>query len=133
MYTISKEFHFSASHQIVGVGDDHPCARLHGHNYVVIVELQSLTLDDKGFVRDYLELKDFKELIDQKFDHRHLNDISELEFTSAEYLAKWFYNWCNAKWIETSAVTVCETPKTRAEYRPQSNSSQSNRSQNNRL
>ncbi|HUM68046.1 MAG TPA: 6-carboxytetrahydropterin synthase, partial [Chloroflexota bacterium] len=35
MYTISKQFHFSASHQLNGLPLEHQCARLHGHNYEV--------------------------------------------------------------------------------------------------
>ncbi|MFI6697695.1 6-pyruvoyl trahydropterin synthase family protein [Streptomyces sp. NPDC050509] len=51
---ISKEFHFSASHQLDGLPEDHPCGRLHGHNYVVALELSAPTdgLDTTGFVRD---------------------------------------------------------------------------------
>ena len=39
MYTIAKQFSFSASHVIDGVPEDHPCGRLHGHNYTVEVQL----------------------------------------------------------------------------------------------
>src|SRR5262249_12296187 len=35
MYTITKRFAFSASHIIGGLLPDHPCGRLHGHNYEV--------------------------------------------------------------------------------------------------
>ena len=72
MFRISKEFHFSASHQLTQMPDDHPCARLHGHNYVVVLELQGEALNPYGFVRDYLELKAFKDYIDDTLDHRHL-------------------------------------------------------------
>ena len=48
MYTIAKRFAFSASHVIGGLPADHPCARLHGHNYEVEVVLQSPTLDAVG-------------------------------------------------------------------------------------
>jgi 6-pyruvoyltetrahydropterin/6-carboxytetrahydropterin synthase len=40
MYTIAKRFAFSASHVIGGLSVDHPCGRLHGHNYEVEVSLQ---------------------------------------------------------------------------------------------
>ncbi len=43
MYTIAKRFTFSASHVIGGLPEEHPCARLHGHNYEVEVVLQSTT------------------------------------------------------------------------------------------
>ncbi len=50
MYRITKEFHFSASHQLCHLHQNHPCARMHGHNYIVEVELASETLDEDGFV-----------------------------------------------------------------------------------
>ena len=52
MYRISKEFSFSASHRLLGLPDGHPCARLHGHNYRVEVELSAADLNRYGFVRD---------------------------------------------------------------------------------
>jgi 6-pyruvoyltetrahydropterin/6-carboxytetrahydropterin synthase len=123
MYTITKEYHFSASHRLFGLAEDHPCSRLHGHNYVVEVELQSERLNDAGFVRDYHELDTLKTYIDDKIDHRHLNDIFGDDGTTAEKLAKHFYDWCKEKWPEVSAVRVKETPKTCAVYSPQSPSS----------
>ncbi len=118
MYTISKEYHFSASHVLHGLSDDHPCSRLHGHNYVVEVELCSETLNESGFVRDYNELNALKVYIDSEIDHRHLNDVLGENETSAEKIARHFYEWCKARWPEVSAVRVKETPKTCAEYRP---------------
>lgn len=118
MFTITKQFTFSASHQLKELPDDHPCARLHGHNYIVEVELQSKKLDKKGFVRDYTELKTLKDMIDTNLDHRHLNDVLGDDLITAEQLAKWLYEWCRKQWPEVVAVRVSETPKTWAEYRP---------------
>ena len=116
MYTITKEFHFSASHQLDGLPDDHQCARMHGHNYIVEVILQADKLNDVGFVVDYGDLKPLKHYLDDCFDHRHLNDVLPFQ-TSAENIAKYLYDWCKAQWQETVAVRVSETPKTWAEYR----------------
>lgn len=118
MFRIFKEFHFSASHQLFGLAEDHPCARLHGHNYVVEVELQSETLDSTGFVRDYRELAPFKTYVDDHLDHRHLNDVLGDGCVTAEHMARHFHDWCKAKWPEVCAVRVRETPKTCSEYRP---------------
>lgn len=117
MFRISKEFHFSASHRLEHLPDDHQCARLHGHNYVVVVELASKTLNSDGFVRDYHALSPLKEYIDGQFDHRHLNDVMDVPST-AENMAKHFFDWCRARWPEVTAVKISETPKTWAEYRP---------------
>ena len=118
MYRITKEFAFSASHQLKGLAEGHPCARLHGHNYVVVIELAGEALDQHGFVRDYHELAPLKTYIDDQLDHRHLNEVLGDDCVTAERLARHLYDWCAARWPETSAVRVSETPKTWAEYRP---------------
>lgn len=118
MYRICKEYHFSASHQLIHLPEDHPCARMHGHNYVVEVELCSEELNEHGFVRDYRELDALKIYIDEHLDHRHLNDVLGDACVTAEQLAKHFYEWCAGRWLEVSAVRVKETPKTMAEYKP---------------
>lgn len=115
MYTISKEFHFSAAHQLNGLPDNHQCSRLHGHNYIVVVELQCNQLNDVGFVVDYGNLSPLKTYIDNILDHRNLNDVLPFQ-TSAENLAKHFYEFCKEHWDETSSVKVSETPKTWAIY-----------------
>ncbi len=118
MFRISKEFRFSASHQLTHLPAEHQCARLHGHNYVVVVELEAETLNGDGFVRDYHELKPLKDYIDEAFDHRHLNDVMGNTPSTAEHLARHFYEWCAERWPEAASVRVSETPATWAEYRP---------------
>ena len=118
MYVIAKKFPFSASHQIKNLPPTHRCARLHGHNYTVEVELRSETLDEAGFVRDYSNLDALRDYITEKFDHRHLNDVVGEDKTSAEHLARHFYDWGKAQWPEVSAVRVSENVNTVAEYRP---------------
>ncbi|MFD6156441.1 6-carboxytetrahydropterin synthase QueD [Nocardia sp. NPDC060256] len=121
MLRITKDFQFSASHRLDHLPADHQCARLHGHNYVVQLELSAASPDDlneAGFVRDYGDLSDFKKWIDAEIDHRHLNDVLPDRNPSAENLAVWIYETWSARFAEISAVRVSETPKTWAEYRP---------------
>jgi 6-pyruvoyltetrahydropterin/6-carboxytetrahydropterin synthase len=119
-YRISKEFHFSASHRLDGLPDGHPCGRLHGHNYVVLLELSAPAggLDATGFVRDYGDLKEFSGWLDHEVDHRHLNEVVTDRNPSAENLCHWLYERWSPRYPELSAVRVSETPKTWAEYRP---------------
>lgn len=118
MYTIIKSFAFSASHRIGGLPAEHPCSKLHGHNYTVEVVLQGASLNEVGFVRDYRDLDDFKQFLDRTVDHRHLNEVMGHDRTTAEELARWFFTWSRERWPEVTAVRVSETPKTWAEYRP---------------
>lgn len=112
-YTITKEFHFSAAHRLDGLPEDHQCARDHGHNYRVIVGLSADHLDSVGFVRDYGDLSEIKDWIDQTFDHRMLNDVIDFNPT-AENLAGHIWQWAVQRWPEVSTITVCETDKTSA-------------------
>jgi len=115
MYTIRKEFAFSASHCLGGLAEDHPCSRVHGHNYVVTVELQAGALDKVGMVVDYRKLEPIKKYIDEELDHRHLNDVVDFNPT-AENLAHFLYYKFNLQFPWLVSVTVSETPKTMAKY-----------------
>src|SRR5215217_6167225 len=68
-------------------------------------------------VRDYNELSPFKDFIDDKLDHRHLDDIIDGPST-AKNLARFLYDFARGMWPEVVAMRVSETPKTWAEYRP---------------
>ena len=117
MYKISKQFFFSASHVLDFLPEDHPCARLHGHNYIVTVHLKSETLDEYGFVKDYKSLKTVKQFINETLDHRHLNDRIPGPPTS-ENIARFLYEQFKPEIPELYAVEVSETPQTSCIYEP---------------
>lgn len=117
MYKITKEFHFSASHQLKGLPEEHPCSRLHGHNYIIKVELSSETLDEVGFTVDYRELDSVKKFIDRELDHQHLNEVLPFNPT-AENMAQYLYEIFWRMQPTVTAVEVSETPKTNARYEP---------------
>jgi 6-pyruvoyltetrahydropterin/6-carboxytetrahydropterin synthase len=124
MYTITKQFTFCASHQLLQLAErnpNHPCARLHGHNYVVELELRAPALNDVGFVRDFGDLALIRHWIDRVLDHQHLNvalNTPDGSGTTAEALARTIFHQWDDVFPELSAVRVSETPKTWAEYRP---------------
>ena len=117
MYTISKTFEFSASHNLIGLQAGHPCSRVHGHNYTVTIEMKKEQLCKDGFVLDYREMQPIKEYLDRAFDHKHLNDFFEGQ-PSAERIACNIYQILVPAYPFLSAVTVSETPKTFARYEP---------------
>ena len=123
MFEICKRFVFSASHQLDGLPDGHQCARLHGHNYTVEIELSAARLNRHGFVVDFGDLAPIKQFLDTVFDHRHLNDVfKQLDYdfpTTSEHLAVFLADWCSRMYPSwpVTAVTVSETPATWATYR----------------
>ena len=123
-YRIDKEFAFSASHRLEGLPEDHQCARLHGHNYVVKVRLTAQRVNDTGFVLDYGELAPVKKMIDDTLDHRHLNDVLPASVGNptaenlARHLAILVTDVVALPVGVTVAVGVSETPKTWAWWSP---------------
>jgi 6-pyruvoyltetrahydropterin/6-carboxytetrahydropterin synthase len=115
MFTISKRFDFSASHQLSGLPEGHQCARLHGHNYELHLTLTDDKLDETGFVKDYGQLDFVKTFIDNTLEHRHLNDLFPFNPT-AENMAKYFYTVFKQTYPQLIQVTIKETEKTTATY-----------------
>lgn|SRR5574337_2089085 len=120
MFKIAKTFAFSASHQLTHLAEPHPCARLHGHNYVVCCVLIAPATDPRtGFVVDYRDLDAVKTYLDTTLDHRHLNDVfGDPRLTTAEQLARSIFLQFAAAFPALQAVGVSETPKTWAWYKP---------------
>jgi len=118
MYTISKEFSFSAAHSLRNLPASHPCKRMHGHNYKVILEISGTHLNEAGMLIDYRALDFLKEHLEYKYDHLCLNDVMS-ENPTAENLAKEIALFCREKLKNQDVkikVTVCETEKTKASW-----------------
>jgi 6-pyruvoyltetrahydropterin/6-carboxytetrahydropterin synthase len=124
VFELSVEAQFSAAHCIRG----HPgrCARLHGHNYRVVVSVSAERLDEQGMVMDFADLKAIcNEAIDP-LDHTALNDLpafTEVNPT-AEELARHIYrsvvakvSGATAKRVSLDRVTVYESQTSYATYR----------------
>lgn len=112
--TITKEFHFSASHQLFNLEAGHPCGRMHGHNYIIKIELKG-SPNKIGFIQDYNDLKSIKNWIDDTLDHKHLNDIFDFNPT-VELMCIYIYNKFKKEFPLLNAIEMSETPKTNCRY-----------------
>lgn len=109
---LGKTYEFSAAHHLVKVPDGHPCKRVHGHNYVVEIEVRG----DIAAINDFCNGIDFHDLdkvvkpIIAQIDHQSLNDF--IENPTAERLAQWLLRQIldnSSKYVYS--VKVWETPK----------------------
>lgn len=84
MYTVTKRMEISGAHHLTL---DYPskCSRLHGHNWIITVTVQSETLDRNGMVVDFTKIKD----IVNQLDHQNINDVLKGINPTAENIAKW--------------------------------------------
>jgi 6-pyruvoyltetrahydropterin/6-carboxytetrahydropterin synthase len=91
MYTIFKDFSFSAAHAIRG--HTRGCQNLHGHNYRVRVHLAAGELDALGMVLDFSDLKTMMQEIVGPFDHQVINEIPPFDErnTTAELISRYVF------------------------------------------
>ena len=84
MYEVRKRIEISAAHRLM-LDYESKCTNLHGHNWIIDVFLRSETLNKKGMIMDFTEIK---RKIQDKFDHKVIND--EVDFNpTAENIAKY--------------------------------------------
>jgi 6-pyruvoyltetrahydropterin/6-carboxytetrahydropterin synthase len=124
VYEISKEFLFSAAHQIRFHGGK--CERLHGHNWRVRVHATASELNRIGMVVDFADLQAMVREVGQRFDHQNVNQVPPFDElnTTAELLARHFYEEVGRRLSEresgrvrVSKVEVWENEGSLAVYR----------------
>lgn len=106
MFTIFKDFSFSAAHAIRG--HTRGCQNLHGHNYRVRVHLRAERLDGLGMVLDFADLKAMMGEIVGPFDHRVINEIPPFDErnTTAELLSQYVYEEVERRLADQDRVRV---------------------------
>ncbi len=118
---LSVTVDFAAAHQLHGYEGN--CARLHGHNWKIVVEVSGQKLDGVGMVMDFKTMKKAAREAAKTLDHYFLNDIAPFDQINptAEHIAVWFFvtlsgalNQPNAR---VSAITVWENDYSAVTYR----------------
>jgi 6-pyruvoyltetrahydropterin/6-carboxytetrahydropterin synthase len=119
MYKITIETHFSSAHQLVGYNGD--CERIHGHNWIIKVQVIPQKLDKVGIGFDFKKLKLMVNEFISKFDHQMLNTIppfDEINPTS-ENIARVIFDELKVKLpedIRVYSVEVKESEKCSVVY-----------------
>ena len=105
------------AHHLPHVPEGHKCGRLHGHSFMVRLEITGEVDPHTGWIMDFAELKAaFKPTYD-RLDHYYLNDIPGLENPTSEVLAKWIWDEMKPRVPLLSAVMVKETCTAGCVYR----------------
>jgi 6-pyruvoyltetrahydropterin/6-carboxytetrahydropterin synthase len=124
VYEISKDFVFSAAHQIRMHGGK--CERLHGHNWRIRVHARASALNRIGMVIDFADLQRIVAELCARFDHQNINEVAPFTEvnTTAENLARFFYLEANRQLagmedgrVSVSRVDVWENEGSLAVYR----------------
>ncbi len=124
VYEVSKDFVFSAAHQIRMHGGK--CERLHGHNWRIRVHARAGALNRIGMVIDFADLQKVVAELCARFDHQNMNEVAPFTEvnTTAENLSRFFYVEANRLLadveggrVSVSKVEVWENEGSLAVYR----------------
>ena len=133
MFRVSREIDFCYGHRLLNY--EGKCRYLHGHNGRAIITIESETLDPRGMVLDFSDIKRVVSgWIDDNLDHAmllHKNDpmagvLKEFgeplylmdENPTAENIAKLIYDFTAGRGFPIVECLLWETPHCYATYRP---------------
>jgi 6-pyruvoyltetrahydropterin/6-carboxytetrahydropterin synthase len=135
MFRVSREIDFCYGHRLLNY--DGKCKYLHGHNGRAIITIESATLDERGMVLDFSDIKKVVSAwIDEKLDHRMLLQRTDPvvpmlqqmgeplflmdENPTAENIARLIYEFTASRGFPIVECQLWETPRCFATYRPSS-------------
>lgn len=101
-------FRFEAAHRLPHVPEGHPCGRLHGHGFEVILHAdQDLSGQDMGI--DFDHLAALWGPLHGELHHGCLNDLPGLDNPTSEWLAHWLWQRLKPALPALSWISVYET------------------------
>ena len=132
MFSVTKVIEFCYGHRLLNY--EGKCRHLHGHNGKVEIELSSRTLDQRGMVRDFDEIKRVVQAwIDRELDHKMLlrrdDPVAPLlrerhepvflldDNPTAEAIARLIFEHAASQGFPVTGVRVWETDRSVAAYR----------------
>jgi 6-pyruvoyltetrahydropterin/6-carboxytetrahydropterin synthase len=132
MYQVTQEIEFCYGHRLLNYAGK--CRHLHGHNGRAVIVLEGKSLDDRGMLVDFSDIKkSVRTWVDDELDHRMiLNEADPAvpffqsqgeplflmpENPTAETIAKLIYDYTKCEGFPVREVSLWETPKSFATYR----------------
>ena len=131
-FRVSREIDFCYGHRLLNY--DGKCRYLHGHNGRAIITIESQSLDERGMVLDFSDIKRVVSAwIDDSLDHRMLlnkadpaipvlQQLNEPLFLmdenpTAENIAKLIFEFTASRGFPIVECQLWETPRCYATYR----------------
>ncbi len=133
MFRVSREIDFCYGHRLLNYQGK--CRHLHGHNGKLVVTLEAPSLNDRGMVLDFGDIKNvLARWIDKNLDHRMilscddpavpvLKELGEPLFLmdsnpTAENIAKLIFDFASQQGFPVVEVRFWDSPRCCATYGP---------------
>jgi 6-pyruvoyltetrahydropterin/6-carboxytetrahydropterin synthase len=106
-----RRFYFEAAHRLPQVPAGHPCGRMHGHSFAVVLHA---TAPPELF--DFDRLEALWQPCHAELAHVCLNDLPGLENPTSELLAQWLWHRLHPQLAALRRITVHETATAGCQY-----------------
>ena len=110
------DYELQCAHRLPMVGEDHKCAREHGHTYRVRLHIGGAINEHCGWVTDYAVIDEAWSVVHDALDHRNLNTIDGLENPTCEILARWIWARLIHRLPGLARIDVAETGRAGVTY-----------------
>lgn len=115
-FELKQHFQIESARRLPHLPPSHPCSRLHGHSFRIVLTLVGEQLQPVGWVIDYNDIAKRVQPILQQIDHQTLNEVPGLENPTTENLTYWLFERVKAVLPDVIRVTVQETSLTECSY-----------------
>ena len=107
MLELTRKYQFHAARKLTSLPDSHPCSKIHGHTFSVIIKLSGKIDESKGWVIDFSDIDNiYNNEVQSILDHQYLNDLENLSNPTTEHLAIWIWKKLSTHLNGLSEVTV---------------------------
>lgn len=116
VFELRRTFFIESARSLPQLPEGHPCRRLHGHSFQILLVLRG-DLDPKiGWVYDFHEIDTVASPILKELDHRVLNEVPGLENPTSEKLCVYLYEKLRPSLPLLHQVIIRETRDTECRY-----------------
>ena len=114
---IYKQFNIESARSLPNLSQHHPCSKVHGHSFKIILSFKGEIDKKTGFVIDFNDIDNVFNPLKNKLDHVYLNDVEGLENPSSENICIWIWEKIKSKLPGLHMIEIKETMTTGCKYR----------------
>lgn len=115
-FELKQHFQIESARFLPHLNQNHPCSKMHGHSFKIILTLVSQLDPNKGWVLDYGEIQEKMTPLLKRIDHQILNEVEGLENPTSELLCKWIFDRASILFPSLKKVSICETSSSECSY-----------------
>ena len=118
---VYKKFNIESARSLPNLPKTHPCHKIHGHSFKIIISVEGEINEQSGFVMDFQIIENTFQPIKTMLDHTYLNDVKGLSTPSSENICIWIWDKLESSLPNIYKIEIKETDSTGCIYKGKQN------------